>query len=119
MTSKTLTLTIAEPWFSMIRDGKKKEEYRDIKGHYIKLFYNRAEMQEFFGVEPQAYHFDRPQVFHTAQFQKHFDTLVLRNGYRADSPKVILRNPKIRIGTGRPEWGAEPGKLYFVITWSE
>jgi len=27
---KTLTLTIAEPWFSMIRDGKKKEEYREI-----------------------------------------------------------------------------------------
>lgn len=27
---KTLTLTIAEPWFSMIRDGKKKEDYREI-----------------------------------------------------------------------------------------
>ncbi len=30
----TLTLTIAEPWFSMIRDGKKKEEYREIKPQY-------------------------------------------------------------------------------------
>ena len=44
---------------------------------------------------------------------------VLRNGYHADSPKITLKNPKIRIGTGKPEWGAEPGKKYFVITWEE
>ena len=36
---------------------------------------------------------------------------------RADSPKTTFRNPKIRIGTGRPEFGAEYGKQYFVITW--
>ena len=36
---KTLTLTIAEPWFSMIRDGKKNEEYREIKDHYFHLLY--------------------------------------------------------------------------------
>lgn len=80
-------------------------------------FYNYAEMQKFFGVPPQPYHFDRPQVFHTKQFQKNFDLFVLRNGYRADSPKITFRNPKIRIGTGRPEWGAEYGKQYFIITW--
>ena len=114
---KTLTLTISEPWFSMIRDGKKKEEYREIKDHYFHLLYNYVAMQKFFGIPPQPYHFDRPQVFHTKQFQKNFDMLVLRNGYRADSPKITLKNPKIRIGTGRPEWGAEPGKNYFVITW--
>ncbi len=116
---KTLTLTIAEPWFSMIRDGKKKEEYREIKDHYFHLLYNYAEMQKFFGVPPQPYHFYRPQVFHTKQFQKNFDLLVLRNGYRADSPKITFRNPKIRIGTGRTEWGAEYGKQYFVITWEK
>lgn len=30
---------------------------------------------------------------------------------------VYTENQKIRIGTGRPEWGAEPGKQYFVISW--
>ena len=116
---KTLTLTIAEPWFSMIRDGKKREEYREIKDHYLHQFYNYAVMHKFFGVPPQPYHFDRPQVFHTKQFQKNFDLLVLRNGYRADSPKITLKNPRIRVGTGRPEWGAEPGKNYFVITFGD
>ncbi len=119
MAIKTLTLTIAEPWFSMIRDGKKMEEYREIKDHYFHQLYNYAEMQKFFGIPPQPYHFDRPQGFHTKQFQKNFDLLVLRNGYRADSPKITLKNPKIRVGTGRPEWGAEHGKLYFVISWDK
>lgn len=112
---KTLTLTIAEPWFSMIRDGKKKEEYREIKDHYFHLFYDYAQMQELFGATPQPYHFPR----YTESFKKDFDLLVLRNGYRADSPKITLKNPKIRIGQGRPEWGAERGKNYFVITWED
>ena len=33
--------------------------------------------------------------------------------------RLTFKNPKIRIGTGKPEWGAEPGKNYFVITWEE
>lgn len=98
---KTLTLTIAEPWFSMIRDGKKKEEYREIKDYYNHRF------------------LEYPNPHTSFMFPKNFDLLVLRNGYRADSPKITLKNPKIRIGTGKPEWGAEPGKQYFVITWRE
>lgn len=91
---KTLTLTIAEPWFSMIRDGKKKEEYREIKPYY------KSRLQGSF-------------------YFKKFEKLVLRNGYRPDSPTITLKNPRIRIGTGRPEWGAVPGKQYFVITFGE
>lgn len=30
-----------------------------------------------------------------------------------------LSRLKSRIGTGKPEWGAENGKLYFVISWEE
>lgn len=116
---KTLTLPLKKKWFDLIKAGIKKEEYREIKDHYFHQLYNYAEMQKFFGIPPQPYHFDRPHVFHTKQFQKNFDLLVLRNGYRADSPKITLKKPKIHIGTGRPEWGAEPGKLYFVITWEE
>ena len=28
-----------------------------------------------------------------------------------------MRKTRIRIGTGRPEWGEDPGKQYFKITW--
>ena len=51
-----------------------------------------------------------------------YDTLVFTLGYpKADDAerRLTFKNPKIRIGTGKPEWGAEPDKLYFVITWEE
>ena len=39
---------------------------------------------------------------------------------RAEKDKwLTFKNPKIRIGTGKPEWGAEPCKNYFVITWDK
>ena len=50
------------------------------------------------------------------------DRLVFTLGYpKSDDAerRLEFKNPKIRIGTGRPEWGAEPGKKYFVITWEE
>lgn len=115
---KALTLTIAEPWFSMIRDGKKKEEYREIKPHYIARLFDRREMLDGMGLCSAAA-FEEKQWPKPMMFVKHFDLLVLRNGYRADSPKITLKNPKIRIDMGKPEWGAEPGKQYFVITWEE
>jgi hypothetical protein len=49
-----------------------------------------------------------------------YDRLVFTLGYpKADDTerRLTFKNPKIRIGTDRPEWGAEPGKMYFVITW--
>ena len=117
---KKLTLSLKKKWFDMIKAGVKKEEYREIKDHYLHQFYNYDEMQRFFGVPPQPYHFDRPQIFHTKQFQKNFDTIVFTLGYpKADDTerRLEFKNPKIRIGTGRPEWGAEHGKQYFVISW--
>jgi len=51
-----------------------------------------------------------------------FDTLVFTLGYpkKTDTERrLVFKNPKIRIGTGKPEWGAEPNKKYFVITFGE
>lgn len=48
--------------------------------------------------------------------------LVFTLGYPKAGDKerrLVFKNPKIRIGHGRPEWGAGPGKQYFVITWEE
>lgn len=35
---KTLTLSLKKPWFNIIKSGEKKEEYREIKPHYIRQF---------------------------------------------------------------------------------
>lgn len=83
----TLHLTIKKQWFDMILSGEKTEEYRDIKPYYnLRLI------------------------------GKEYDTAVFRNGYARDAPSLTIELKAIRFGTGKPEWGAEEGKTYFVLS---
>ena len=104
---KTLTLSLKKKWFDMIKAGIKKEEYREIKPYYEKRF-----------LEPLS-----SRLFRKGETGvKPFDTLVFTLGYpKADDTerRLTFKNPRIRIGTGRLEWGAVHGKLYFMITWEE
>ena len=102
---KTLTLSLNKQWFDMIKSGIKKDEYREINRYWIARLV--AATVPFTG---------------TVLSFTNFDTLVFTLGYpKADDTERHLKfkNPKIHIGTGRPEWGAEPGKTYFVISWEE
>lgn len=117
---KTLYLPLKKKWFNMIKDGIKKEEYREIKPKYLALFCDFVHEAS----EPNKYNeFD--VGFHLMwpmDFSEKYDTLVFTLGYpKANDPerRLEFNNPKIRIGEGKPEWGAEPGKKYFVITWDE
>ena len=104
---KTLTLSLKKQWFVMIKAGIKKEEYREIKPYYNTRFCEPINSRIFYPGETGA---------------KTFDRLVFTLGYpKADDTerRLTFKDPKIRIGTGRPEWGAEPVKNYFVITWEE
>ena len=104
---KILDLSLTYRWYDMIASGVKKEEYREIKPYYNTRF-----------CEPI-----KSRIFYTGESGvKTFDRLVFTLGYPKAGDKerrLEFNNPKIRIGEGRPEWGAEPGKLYFVITWEE
>lgn len=84
--NKTLHLTIKKKWFDMILSGVKTEEYRDIKPYYNLRLIGRE-----------------------------YDTVVFRNGYACDAPSLTIELKTIRFGTGKPEWGAEEGKTYFVL----
>lgn len=44
--------------------------------------------------------------------------ITFRNGYGKDSPSFIAKCT-LSIGEGKAEWGAEPGKKYFVLTINE
>ena len=50
---------------------------------------------------------------------KGFTHAVCRNGYSKGAPVITEEIESITIGTGRPEWGAEPGKIYFVIKYKD
>jgi len=80
MNKKILHLTLKKKWFDMIKSGQKKEEYREIKDHWIKRL-----------------HFD-------AQDTKPFDLIVFRNGYRPDSPSIVVELKSIRVGKPKTNW---------------
>ena len=105
---KTLTLSLKKKWFDMIKSGEKKEEYRD--GSTSFYWANRLRERK-----------KTSDGWKYGDF-KHFDRLVFTLGYpKADDTerRLVFKNPRIRIGEGKPEWGAEPNKQYFVITWEE
>lgn len=88
-----LILPIKKKWFDMILAGEKKEEYREIKPYYDIRFGN---------VWPDSACWNK---IHTIGF---------RNGYSKDSLS-FLADVSLSVGTGKTEWGAEPGKKYYVL----
>lgn len=111
---KTLTLSLKRQWFDMIKSGEKKEEYRECSEYWITRF---ANLCRFFKYKFVDHH--RKMI--SCEYLN-CDKLVFTLGYPKAGDKerrLVFKNPKIRIGTGRHEWGAEPGKNYFVITWEE
>lgn len=78
----------------MIVSGEKKEEYRDIKPFYISRF------KRFFGYPD----IDTKKVCRVR----------MRNGYNRTDP-ILIADCTLSVGTGKPEWGAEPGKEYFIL----
>lgn len=102
---KILTLSLKKQWFDKIKSGEKKEEYRELKEYWKKRLFESND------ISSDKWH-----------LSKSFDRLVFSLGYPKAGDKerhLEFKNPRIRIGTGRPEWGAEPGKKYFTITWEE
>lgn len=89
-------LPIKRKWFFMILDGIKKEEYREIKPYYTKRFQTLGLLDE--NGNPTSKHAVIP----------------FRNGYGTLVP-YLFANVHLRIGTGNPEWGAEPNVKYYIL----
>lgn len=97
-----LTLPIKKKWFDMIKSGEKKEEYREIKPYYTTRFYGRA------------YEYNVKNGF-MKEYERKYITILLRNGYLKNSP-TLKANCVVTKGYGKPEWGAEPNKMYYVLS---
>ena len=107
-----LTLPIKGKWFDMILSREKREEYREIKPYWIRRFENafRAVMidaAEGKRVIPWAV------VSGDGQPVKEIPVR-LRCGYSGQARSAVARC-RLRVGRGRPEWGAEPGKDYLIL----
>lgn len=91
-----LNLTIKRKWFDMIASGEKREEYRSMNNAQVKNAYERIQCN--------------PCSF----------AMILRNGYRMDSPAVVVRITDIApmVEAFRPEWG-EPNYPHQIISFDK
>ena len=93
----TLKLVLKKKWYDLIDKGIKREEYREIKDYYTKRLFLKD-------TEPKV---------------KKFSYVTFYLGYQKNRPSMIFRIKLIDVGIGRPEWGAEEGKLCYIIVLGE
>ncbi len=110
-----LKLTLKGTWYRMIESGEKKEEYREITPYWCNrlLYYGSLGKDDFWeGVLKKVDDLrDLKQIYTTREY----DTITFYHGYATNRPQMSYEFTGIDIREGKPEWGAEPGKLYFVI----
>lgn len=121
---RILTLHLEKKWFELIKSREKKEEYRAQTTYWIKRLTTCDEKFLDFIWDSACIYPNSTEIFNREleNWLKQFDRLKFVLGYSKsnDEERILeFKNPKIKIGTGRPEWGAVPGINYFVITWEE
>ena len=94
---KVMDFPIKGEWYDRIMDGTKCEEYREIKPYWTVRLRNAGLLDEDGNVLPGV-----------------IGQAVIHAGYRPDSRKGFIRF-LLRKGQGRSEWGAEPGREYYIL----
>lgn len=124
---KNLRLPLKRKWFEMTKKGIKKEDYREINPRYMSrflLFQGDKMSQRFWDstFTPNVSLKTSLKIFEEDISFVDFGCNIMTLGYPKsnDSERIIkLKHKGIEIQEGNPEWGAEPGKLYFVIKHGE
>lgn len=119
---KALDLVLKEKWYRMIESGEKTEEYREIKPYWasrllypIPLSVKNYWQSVFALVEENPRCFDLHNLLVGNYGTRGYDKVVFHLGYAKNRPSMTFTLDKITINKGKPEWGAEKDKLYFVI----
>lgn len=135
MKEKELYLPLKEKWYRMIEAGVKTEEYRELTPYWAKrLLWRMLPTDKDGAYEPWTisgqeaiWLTEHPRAL-CARMQAGelvaagFTHVRFALGYpkRGDQSRHMVRRIReIAIGHGRPEWGAEPEKEYFIIKLEE
>ena len=92
-----LRIPVRKKWWKMEYDGEKLEDYREIGDYWRRRFQTLGLLDEKGEPVPDA-----------------VADVILVNGYGPKAPELLVRI-MLRVGTGNPKWGAEPGKKYYVL----
>lgn len=97
----TLHLTLKKEWFDLIAAGVKKEEYREIKDYWTRrLVGDHYIFPPNFPLNPGTYWMP-PGV----------DRIEFRNGYKPDSPRIVIEWVGLEVGKPNPAWFPKDGDL--------
>ena len=103
-----LTLPIKKKWYEMILSGEKTEEYREIKPYWTTRIENAFKVAIINDERIVPW-----EIIHRG-WRMPEKKIRLRCGYQKKA-HTALATVNLKIGTGRPEWGAEPGKPCFIF----
>lgn len=110
---KVLPLTISKEWFYMIADGRKTEEYREIKPYWASRLVNQNAESGMVGFDEFGGY---TAVIGEPEYKPYTHVLFI-HGYRKDSPRIEKEIESITIG--KPKKGLCPSKWldheFFII----
>lgn len=115
-----LQMSLKTKWFEMTKTGIKKEDYREINEYWVKRLFRDAdknEIPEIIKCLKSGWSIEAIQKYFL-HWLKDFTQNTMTLGYpkSGDAERIIqFEHAGIEIRTGNPEWGAELGKIYFVI----
>lgn len=126
---KKLQLPLKKQWFEMTKLGIKKEDYRELNPYWFVRLFDRSKGQSKLILQGFCddlkrdksackWNYDNGFFFKFKVFENNIMTL----GYpkSTDNERILkLEHKGIEIRTGNPDWGAEHGKIYFVIKHGE
>ena len=126
-----LQTSLITKWFEMTKAGIKKEDYREITPYWCNrlLLYKGSKKPQLFwennfyavkncDIEKFIYKYQNIGIISFCKFE--FNIMTLGYPKTTDTSKILkLKHEGIEIRTGNPDWGAEPGKIYFVIKHGE
>lgn len=107
-----LTLPIKKKWYEMILSGEKKEEYREIKPYYD------SRLMDLFGAIWAGNELLQGEAVPEEIRREPVQEICFRNGYSGSSPSFVARC-SLEVREGNMDWGAEPGKKYYVLVIKE
>ena len=123
-----LQLSLKKEWFEMTKSGIKTEDYREITPYWFSRLFENGHKSKLIR-QKACDNFRNPNSATNWNFKngyyfkfKPFEMNIMTLGYpkSTDTDRILkLEHKGIEIGYGKPEWGAEPNKLYFVIKHGE
>ena len=116
---KVLKLVVSKQWFDMIASGEKTEEYREIKGYWVRRLFDFSNMNV--DADTYAWALQENIIISRESFfeyqSKGFTHVLFINGYRKDSSRIEKEIESISIG--KPKKGMCPDKWlnheFFII----